>query len=79
MQGMANKLYLIPAELSCYAPHKERDSMEAWMTWIEPLNAMAGRTLVEIATCQDCGRAYPASLRQRVHRCPACWHQARRR
>ncbi len=53
--------------------------MELWMTWIEPLNALAGMTLVEVAQCQDCGRAYPASPRQRVLRCPACWQQARRR
>ncbi len=32
--------------------------MDPWMTWIEPLNTLAGRTLVEVATCQDCGRAY---------------------
>lgn len=44
--------------------------MEPWMTWIEPLNALAGMTLVEVAQCQDCGRAYPASPRQRVRRCP---------
>jgi len=53
--------------------------MEPWMTWIDPLNTFAGLTLVEVATCQDCGRAYPASPRQRVRRCPSCWQQARRR
>jgi len=52
--------------------------MESWMTWIEPLNALAILTLVEVATCQDCDTEYPASPRQRVHRCPACWQQARR-
>ena len=54
-------------------------SQLTWMTWIDPLNALAGRTLVEVATCQDCGTEYPASPRQRVHRCPTCWQQARRR
>lgn len=53
--------------------------MEAWQTWVDPLNALAGMTLVVVAHCQDGGTAYPASPRQRVHRCPTCWQQARRR
>ena len=43
-----------------------------WTAWVEPLNALAGLTLVVVATCQDCGRIYPASPRQRVFRCPPC-------
>jgi len=50
-----------------------------WKTWVEPLNALAGVTLVVVAQCQDCGTEYPASPRQRVRRCPGCWQQARRR
>jgi len=45
--------------------------------WIDPLNALAGRTLVQVSTCQDRSRAYPASSRQRGLRCSACWQQAR--
>jgi len=41
-----------------------------WKTWVDPLNALAGMTLVVVATCQDCGTEYPASPRQRVARCP---------
>ena len=52
--------------------------MAAWQTWVDPLNTLAGMTLVVVATCQDCGMEYPASPRQRVLRCPPCWKQARR-
>ncbi len=56
-------------------PHRDDD----WTTCVEPLNTLAGLTLVVIAICQDCGTHYPASPRQRVRRCPTCWRQARRR
>ncbi len=45
---------------------------ENWTAWVEPLNDMAGLTLVVVATCQECGTVYPASPRQRVFRCPSC-------
>jgi len=49
-----------------------------WKTWIAPLNALAGLTLVVVATCQDCGTEYPASPRQRVSRCSGCRDIARK-
>ena len=36
--------------------------MEPSQTWIDPLNALAGMTLVVVATCQDCGRPRCAIL-----------------
>jgi len=51
-------VYPVPATLRA----KERDPMEPWMTWIDSLNALAGRTLVEVAACQDCGRARPCGI-----------------
>lgn len=51
----------------------------AWMAWVEPLNNMAGLTLVVVATCQECGTVYPASPRQRVNRCPPCREIVRKR
>ena len=45
---------------------------EGWTTWIAPLNALAGMTLVVVATCQHRAGRYPASPRQRSFRCPPC-------
>lgn len=50
-----------------------------WTAWVEPLNDMAGLTLVVTATCQECGQIFPASPRMRVFRCPPCRGTVRKR
>jgi len=54
-------------------------SRESWTAWVEPLNDLAGLTLVVIATCQECGQLFPASPRMRVYRCSSCREVVRQR